>query len=244
MPLVTQPQLVSSTAAAGDSVEYEVLDRPMSLEQPIKRERIDETTQRRAATAQERRTAKPSARADHTGVYRKIGQTGAYLFTIGIAVAIWLLGAYFTVAYLESLGAQQRLNTLLTTLGMSPTQNMLYWSVRMVPVGLTLIEIFLAPKINWPWLKVPVMPSGRYQWAVFMTCLVPDTWTTAAGLFPALALALRRGDTDRVVWGAAVVFGLLIALVPERLARWSLIEIKNLWSTRPSIGTTLAPVAA
>lgn len=234
MPLVQQEQLSSQTRL-GDMIfgspsveqwprsdrpaEASTADRvpvavPSPQEQPIIQQK-DRARRRRAA---------------RISLYELFGQTLALLGTLAIAGLIWAIGAYFTLHFLDTWGAQQKLGLLLTTFGMTPSPVMLYWMTRSVPLVMTVIEAFLLPRWNWPWTPAAeqVIPSGKYRWLIFGAILTPDVYTTAAGL----ATWVFETFSWTAGWSiaAAAVLGFMIAISPEKIARRVLVDLKMLWT--------------
>lgn len=233
MPLVqqdrslTQPPLGNVIFGPGSAEEWASHRRPVEAA-PTERTTAAEPATNDQPTIQQRpRTRR--RRIAGISLYELSGQTLALLGTLALAGLIWAIGAYFTLRFLDDWGAQTKLQSLLTTFGMTPTQEMLYWMTRSAPVIMTVIEIFFLPRWNWPWTEATeqVTPSSPYRWLIFGAVLTPDVWTTAAGLssWVARVLGLTAG------WStvAAIVLGMVIAISPEKIGRRVLAELKVLW---------------
>jgi hypothetical protein len=157
---------------------------------------------------------------------------------LAMAAAIWVVGAYFTLRLLTRVAAHERIAEVLLLFGVTPDADTLLWLVRGIPVGITLIEVFLLPRWNWWWTPSErrIAPSGRLHWLSFLVVLTIDVWTTFEGL-RAWVIA-QVGLNLAVMWSTigALGLGIVIALVPEKLGRWAMIELVTLW--RP-IGSAL-----
>ena len=232
MPLVQQEQIRTQPSLGN------MILRPDSTEQWPRSDRAAEasTVERVPVVApspQEQPTFQPKPRtqrrAARISLYELFGQTLALLGTLAIAGLIWAIGAYFTLHFLDTWGAQQKLGLLLTTFGMTPSQVMLYWMTRSVPLVMTVIEAFLLPRWNWPWTPAAeqVIPSGKYRWLVFGAILTPDVYTTAAGL--ATWVLEMLSWTAGWSIAAAAVLGFAIAISPEKIARRVRVDLTMLW---------------
>ncbi|HEY0739309.1 MAG TPA: hypothetical protein VGD69_30585 [Herpetosiphonaceae bacterium] len=233
MPLVQQdqsliqPPLGNVIFGPGSVEEWASHQRPVEAV-PTERTPAAEPATNDQPTIQQRpRTRR--RRIAGISLYELIGQTLALLGTLALAGLIWAIGAYFTLRFLDDWGAQTKLQSLLTTFGMTPTPEMLYWMTRSAPVIMTTIEVFLLPRWNWPWTPESELrpSSGSYRWLVFGAVITPDVYTTVAGLsnWVAQVLGLTAG------WStvAAVVLGVAIAISPEKIGRRVLAELKVLW---------------
>jgi len=131
-----------------------------------------------------------------------------------VCAAAWLVGAYFTLSWLASLGLGWAAAAIAPIAGgvqgngataTAPASGVavLLWAV---PLGITLAEIGFDPG------RVRGVAS-RLLWGVF---LLADATTTALGIYPVLASGM---GTALLTAGLAALLGLVLALMPEKLAR-------------------------
>lgn len=234
MPLVqqdqslTQPPLGNVIFGPGSAEEWASHNRPAEAVPADRMPAVEPGPNDQPLTQRKPRTRR--RRIAGISLYELIGQTLALLGTLIIAGLIWAVGAYFTLRFLDMWGAQEKLELLLTTFGITLSVGMLYWITRSAPLIMTVIETFFLPRWNWPWTPVTeqVIPSGAYRWLVFGAVLAPDVYTTTAGLsnWVAEVFGLTAG------WSlvAAIVLGIAIAIIPEKIARRVLVELKTLWT--------------
>ena len=143
-------------------------------------------------------------------VYDKIGMTIAYLFSLAAAAVLWWIGARFTlVAFGGFFG------TSLTLL--------LWW---LIPIGITAIEIWLMPRRGARWQIV----------SIFLVILLVDvcsswygTTATLGGRFVPLGTRFTVPTGGAVLHSFAIVAGIILAFIPEKLARWAASELWKLW---------------
>lgn len=166
----------------------------------------DEITQ---PTQPERTTTQPKTeRKQKTSLYDKVGRTGAYSGVIAIGALLWYVGAFYTLAALRSFGLN--------------TASLLWW---IVPVMITMIELWLMPK----------KAQNGLLLAAFGFVLLLDVGTSWQGLtsFAGKTLPLFGGVTLPVGGAAlhitAAIIALVLAFLPEKIARAGFTELKKLW---------------
>lgn len=131
----------------------------------------------------------------------------------------WLVGAYFTLSWFASIGMAWAAAAIapLTTLVQGTASPTLSSDVRVmpgsaallvwaIPLGLTLAEIGFDPG------RAGGLAS-RLLWGVF---LIADATTSALGIYPVLS---HSTGSDPLATAIAAIIGLVLALVPEKLAR-------------------------
>ena len=177
---------------------------------------------RRFAT--ESRSTRPS-RGRSTTRYDRLVQIGALSVGLCGCALIWLLGSYFTLSWLASLGFHAAAAGLLpihTVLHIGPAEARLTWSAVQslwlsilgawtLPLAMTLIETGFDP----------ARTSGRHSRLIWGVFLGLDAVTSALGL---QAILVRFVPDVLVSWALAVIIGLLLAVVPEKLARRLIVE--------------------
>lgn len=151
---------------------------------------------------------KAERRKVNTTLYDKIGRTGAYCGVIAIGGLLWYVGAFYTLAALRSFGLQ--------------ANGVLWW---IVPVIITMIELWLMPKKSQNGLLL----------AAFGLVLLVDVGTSWQGLtsFAGKTLPLFGGVTlpasGTGLHGTAAIIALVLAFIPEKIARAGAVELKKLW---------------
>jgi hypothetical protein len=136
-----------------------------------------------------------------------------------LCATAWVVGAYFTLSWLASLGFDWATAGIAPIAGLfseadvertaSPeamSNGMSALLVWAIPLAVTLAEVGFDPG------RASGIAS-RLLWAVF---LVADAATTALGLYPLLAIGLGSGAVALIL---AALIGMVLALVPEKLAR-------------------------
>lgn len=160
------------------------------------------------ATSSPRRRAAPAV----SGFYDKVQRSIALVFAMFVAGALWLAGAYFTLEALAAVGVK------LAAVG---------WWQWAIPVAITATELGMWPR----------KASGRLQFFFFAAVVLFDVGTSYAGLVAWGAgrtlpifqdLTLPAGGP--VLGGLAVAVALVLAFIPERLARWAGPDLWALWS--------------
>lgn len=150
---------------------------------------------------------KPAVPAGDTS-YDRWARLGGLLLGMGFVIGLWAVGAYFTLAFLESVG--------LKIAGARPI-------AFVIPAAITWLEIGL-----WP-ARTP----NRISQTIWLIVLLVDAATTAAGI---MQLAGSQVDVlGQVIagWplvGAAFVIGVILALFPERAGRSLLVDIRANWA--------------
>jgi hypothetical protein len=156
-----------------------------------------------------------SRRAGRLTTYDRVTRVGGLLVGVGLMLALWLVGGYFTLVWLRSIGltfAGSGLAAIDAVLARGPateahwTAVLLAWSL---PLAITLAEIGL-----WP-----TRTRHPFTWLIFLAVLAFSSFTTAAGV----ALSLR---TDPLTaWVVGALLGVTLDLVPEKGVRvlWRLL---------------------
>jgi hypothetical protein len=175
-------------------------------------------TSRPLSAAQRRREAR----------YDRIVRVGATAVGFAGCVLGWLFGSYFTLSWLETLGigfATTALAPIRALLQHGQVEHLLAWTTFSeswltiigawaIPLGITLAEIGFDPQ------RVGGRTS-RLLWGVFL-CV--DAITTGLGIQPVIS---RFAGESVAAWALAGVVGLLLALVPEKVARRLILENLN-----------------
>jgi hypothetical protein len=171
--------------------------------------------------------SRPSIRSRRRSAarYDRLVQVGATAIGLLGCALVWLIGSYFTLRWLASLGvglAATGLAPVHTLLQIGPADARIAWSALQplwstiagawaLPLAITLIETGFDPARAGG-------RSSRLIWAVFLSL---DAVTSALGIQPILAGFV----TDELAcWVLAAIIGLLLALVPEKLARRLIME--------------------
>lgn len=159
------------------------------------------------------------SRQANPSLYERVGTTIGLIFTLALAGGLWYAGSYFS---LQFLGKVQflHISQLIGLLGLRQ------W---FIPVGITAIELFL-----WPRRKRFLIKA-----LVFFPVLAFDIGTSCNGLIDVTAgstIPLFQGITipkDGVALNITVIiFGLLFAFGPEKIARWVVADLIELWGLR------------
>lgn len=203
MPLLHKPPAVQAEAPAKEMETGEAIDVLAQL----------------MALASQRVNATPSTSGRASGrrgtsSYDRFVTRAATLIGLVVCAAAWFVGAYFTLAWLASLGLTWAADAIAPLSGVvqgageaaSSTGNGIALLVWALPVGFTLAEIGFDPG------RARGLAS-RTLWGSF---LLVDATTTALGLYPPLA---RSVGSWPLAAGLAAAIGLALALVPEKLAR-------------------------
>lgn len=148
--------------------------------------------------------------------------------TIGVALcaAAWLIGAYYSLAWLASLGlelAQRGLAPIELLLAFGSQDQILSAAALQAPAWGTVALAWAIP-LSLTLAEVGFDPGrarGRASRVLWMLILGLDAATTALGLQPTLSAVAGEAALG---WLLAVVVGLLLAIVPEKLARRLVLE--------------------
>ncbi len=144
---------------------------------------------------------------------------------VGLCAGAWLVGAYYSLAWLASLGlelAQRGLAPIELLLAFGSQDQILSAALQApswgtvalawaIPLSLTVAEVGFDPG----------RARGRASRVLWMLILGLDAATTALGLQPTLGAVAGEAALG---WLLAVVVGLLLAIVPEKLARRLVLE--------------------
>lgn len=203
MPLLHKPSAAQVEAPAKEIEAGEAIDVLAQL----------------MALASQRAGAAPStpgraASRRSSSSYDRLVTRAATLIGLAVCAAAWFVGAYFTLAWLASLGLTWAADAIAPFAGMvsggaagatsaSTGLALLVWAL---PVSVTLAEIGFDPG----------RARGLASRALWGIILVVDATTTALGLYPAL---LKGVGSWALAAGLAATIGLVLALVPEKLAR-------------------------
>ncbi len=148
---------------------------------------------------------RPRARAD--ALTDRLLYSAAMLSALYLIWWLWYFGAVATLHYLGTLIDLSRYG----------------WTVWIIPLGITLVEMYTVPLLRRP------------AWLVFYSAvLLFDVGTTAFGIVE-LARDLRLPvinmpiPNDWPLWIGSVAGGLAAALLPERLARQAIGELVQAW---------------
>ncbi|MEI6775956.1 MAG: hypothetical protein WCK70_03560 [Chloroflexales bacterium] len=131
-----------------------------------------------------------------------------------VCAAAWFVGAYFTLDSFASFGVGWAADALAALRSVFPgtnnpavsSVNAGAWFIWAIPLGITIAEIGFDPGRARG-------QASRVLWGVF---LIMDATTTALGISLSLVKSLGGGLAAA---GLAAGIGLLLALVPEKLAR-------------------------
>jgi hypothetical protein len=158
-------------------------------------------------------TKKPTADpAKHSAAYGAFVDIIVALFVVGIGLALWYAGAYFTITALVELGM------LLRSL------DGLEW---LIPIGVSLLEFRY-----WPGVK-------QTQMKTFALLMVGgfDLLSTTYGVFlwfPGKVIPLGMGYTIPRNGLALLIPVLLVSFIltfgPERIIVWATKEVQKKWS--------------
>jgi hypothetical protein len=157
--------------------------------------------------AQPRIITKPRSRAT---VYDQTLEAMAYVASLGIALALWTAGAFFTLVFLEGAGVP-----------VAPTQ-IFAW---LIPAFVSAVELKL-----WP-------ARGRspIRGLIWFSVLAFDVGTSFAGLVQwgagrriNLFTGITLPSTGTTLWLFALGLGLLFAFAPERIGKFAVRELRTL----------------
>lgn len=152
------------------------------------------------------------------GTYRRIGTSFALAGAALLGGLMWYYGGVFSLDYLAdtfaSLGAF--------------IQRTPWWQHWWIPVLISAVEIFLWPRRE---RRAAVFVLRLLLW---LAVLVFDVLTTIRGLLPVLAsmgLAAVNDSGQRqwLAYGISGTLGIAFAYLPEKIARWVLSDLWNLW---------------
>jgi hypothetical protein len=152
------------------------------------------------------------------GWYRRIGTSIALLGAALLGGLMWYYGGVFTLDFLgdtfSQLGAFLRSAT--------------WWQQWWIPLVISAVEIFL-----WPRRERRLM-IWLLRLGLWLGVLAFDVYTTARGLLPVVARqeVVRLADPATQRWveiGISGAIGVAFAYLPEKIARWVLSDLWNLW---------------
>jgi hypothetical protein len=152
------------------------------------------------------------------GLYRRIGTTLALIGATLIGGLMWYYGGVFSLDYLGDTFAPIR-----AFIQRSP-----WWQHWWLPILISAVEIFLWPR------RERRLPIFLLRLGLWLAVLAFDVLTTVRGLLPILA-ALGIAHVEPVAeqaWLAYSISGLLglaFAYLPEKIARWVVSDLWNLW---------------
>ncbi|NCC30691.1 MAG: hypothetical protein EOM24_01560 [Chloroflexia bacterium] len=152
------------------------------------------------------------------GLYRRIGTSFALVGAALIGSLMWYYGGIFSLDYLADTFAP--INALMHG---NP-----WWYFWWIPVVISAIELFLWPR------RERRFAIFTLRLVIWVLVLAFDVLTTMRGLLPILAeLGLPAFEhTDGPPWlayGISGIIGLAFAYMPEKIARWVLSDLWNLW---------------
>lgn len=153
------------------------------------------------------RPQRPKAKPNTT--YDKTLESMAYIASFCMALALWYIGAYFTLAAVAQLGIA--------------TSHLAWW---LIPIAITAIELSLIEKIKGGWQSI----------AIFTTVLALDiasSWygivTKLGGEFVPLGAGFSIPTTGTALHAGAILASLVFAFAPEKIARWAFAELRRVW---------------
>lgn len=157
--------------------------------------------------------ARSARRRSVTGYDRFVTLTATGIGLL-VCAAAWFVGAYFTLDSFASFGVGWAADALAALRSVFPgtkdpavtSVNAVAWFIWAIPLGITIAEIGFDPGRARG-------RASRVLWGVF---LIMDATTTAFGLSRSLVTSLGGGV---ITAGLAAGIGLMLALVPEKLAR-------------------------
>lgn len=157
-------------------------------------------------------TKKPATPSTRSAPYSTFFDILVALFLMGVGLALWYAGAYFTIAAFVTLGVP--LHTL----------DGFEW---LIPVSVSLLELRYWPGVKQTQVKtLALLLVGGF-----------DLLSTAYGVllwFPGRTIPLGLGYTMPSRGLALVlpvfVISLILTFGPERIVVWSANEIKRMWS--------------
>jgi hypothetical protein len=150
------------------------------------------------------------------GWYRRIGTTIALAGAALIGGLMWYYGGICSLDYLSDTFAVVEAFIRQTA----------WWQHWWIPLLISAIEIFL-----WP--------RRERRWAIFLLRLILwlvvlafDVFTTGRGLLPLIEPQVGMTDVTTRHWvslGLSGGIGFAFAYLPEKIARWVLSDLWNLW---------------
>ena len=157
-------------------------------------------------------TTKPSTTpAKSSTAYSAYVDILVALFLMGIGLALWLAGAYFTITSLTKLGVPLR------------KLDGFEW---LIPIGVSLLELRYWPSVKQTQVKtLALLLVGGF-----------DLLSTAYGVFmwfPGKTIPLGMGYTMPATGLALLIPVFIVSIIltfgPERIVVWSANEIKRMW---------------
>jgi hypothetical protein len=143
-------------------------------------------------------------------LFRQLGESLAAMAVLALAGAMWYAGAVFTLVALAAIGIP------LERLGMWR------WGI---PAGISLIELFWWPRDGSPAkLSVFVAIAGI---DLLSTLYGITQWS--AGLFIPIGTGYALPQEGAGLLVPAIIFSLVLTFAPERMALWSLRELRAIW---------------
>lgn len=152
------------------------------------------------------------------GTYRRIGTTLALIGASLIGALMWYYGGVFSLDYLGDTFAP-----IAALVARTP-----WWQHWWIPVLISAVEIFLWPRRE---RRASIFILRLLLW---LAVLAFDVLTTVRGVLPVLASvglpALNQaGERQWLAYGISGAFGIAFAYLPEKIARWVLSDLWNLW---------------
>ncbi len=152
------------------------------------------------------------------GLYRRIGTTLALIGATLIGSLMWYYGGVFSLDYLGDTFAP-----IGAFIQRSP-----WWQHWWLPVLISAVEIFLWPR------RERRLPIFLLRLGLWLAVLAFDVLTTVRGLLPVLAgagLTHLEPVADRLWlnYSISALLGLAFAYLPEKIARWVISDLWNLW---------------
>ena len=167
-------------------------------------------SQQPAASTSKRARRSLAARPIPSALYDKIGTSLGLILAVALSLALWLIGAKFTLDFLKAMGLA------LAAIGLAA------W---LIPLTISAAELWL-----WP------DDSGWQRWAIWLAVLVFDVGSSWAGFVAwgaGRAVPLFNGfnlpDSGWPLHIIALMLGLSFAFLPEKLGRWALSELRRIW---------------
>lgn len=154
------------------------------------------------------------------GAYRRIGTSIALAGAALIGGLMWYYGGVFSLDYLGD---------TFTAVG-AFIQRTPWWQHWWIPVLISAVEIFLWPRRERR-LTIFLLRLG-----LWLAVLAFDVLTTMRGLLPVLAnlglvVVTETGQRQWLAYGISAALGIAFAYLPEKIARWVLSDLWNLWVT-------------
>jgi hypothetical protein len=141
---------------------------------------------------------------------RQLGESLTALFALATAGAMWYAGAVFTLVALAAIGI--------------PVERLGMWQWA-IPAGFSLIELYWWPRDGSPAkLSVFVGIAGA---DLLSTLYGVIEW--GAGLFIPLGTGYTLPQDGPGLLIPAVILSLVLTFAPERLALWSISELRAIW---------------